>query len=280
MSIDTLSNFIVPFDTNKMQTPENQAEKSIRLKQVRTQLRLNQAEMAEILGIERANLSKIEKADGKRNVPKDTIYRLKKHCNINEIWFETGEGEMFLPEEKGDDSNAKYIAPINYPIEHGDQKAIPLGNGKYMMIVPLVQEFAYAGYLAGWKDPEYIDELPKHTLIVDQQPHSEYKSFEVIGDSMRNPDNIEESILDGSIATGRFLDRHHWTSKFHTHRWKDFVIVHKNGILIKRIKSHNVLTGDVVLESLNPDKVTYPDKQINLNDVFQIFNIINVSKAR
>lgn len=78
-----------------MQQVDNQYEKNIRLLAIREALGLTQAEMADFLGINRTSLTKIEKCQEGRKVPKDSIYILSKEKGINPIWFETGKGEIF-----------------------------------------------------------------------------------------------------------------------------------------------------------------------------------------
>ncbi|TDO21934.1 LexA family transcriptional regulator [Pedobacter duraquae] len=175
--------------------------------------------------------------------------------------------------------NAKAIPGLTYPQEANDTPFIDLGNGDYLMLMPLVNEYAYAGYLAGFADPEYIEELPKHSIIVQKRHKGHYLGFEGVGDSM--DDGTKQSIPDGSIVTGREINTNYWKSKFHTHRYKDYVIVSKDdGIIIKRIIDHDVENGIITCHSLNPDKITYPDFKVDLRDVKQIFNIVNVSSPR
>lgn len=213
---------------------------------------------------------------GKKNVPKTFGQKLEDNLGINRKWFDFDEGEMlFVPKIE----NTKDIGEIQYPIEPGDTPFIKLGEGQYNMIMPLVSEYAYAGYLSGYSDPEYIEELPKHTIVVTKYHRGQYRAFEVVGDSM--DDNTKESIPDGSIVTGREIQHHHWTSKFHTHRFKDYVIVHQTeGIVTKRIIHHDTIQGYITCRSLNPDKENYPDFDLQLDEVKQIFNIVNVSLAR
>jgi hypothetical protein len=173
-------------------------------------------------------------------------------------------------------SNAYAIGNMQHP--EGDSPFIDLGNGQYIMIVPLVQDYAYAGYLAGYQDMEYLDELPKHSFVVNKQHRGHYMAFQVIGDSMSN--GTDESITEGSTVTGREIQRHLWSSRFHIHRFRDYVIVHKEGILIKRISKHDVDTGIITCQSLNPDKDAYPDFDLSLDDCRQIFNIVNVTQIR
>ncbi|MBB5643791.1 helix-turn-helix transcriptional regulator [Pedobacter cryoconitis] len=209
--------------------------------------------------------------------------------------FNTSEAEVFgisnteiinsLQRNKLDESsesnmvNAKTIGNLAYPIEQGETPFINLSDGQYLMIMPLVSEYAYAGYLSGFTDPIYIEELPKHSIIVQKQHKGNYRAFEIVGDSM--DDNTKESIPDGSIATGREIVQDYWRSKFHTHRYKDYVIVTRNdGIVIKRIIDHDVEKGIITCHSLNPDKAIYTDFKIKLKEVQQIFNIVNVSISR
>lgn len=175
-----------------------------------------------------------------------------------------------------DQSNAYNIGQMQQ--QDGDSPFIDLGNGQYIMIVPLVQDYAYAGYLGGYQDSEYLDELPKHSFVVNKQHRGHYMAFQVIGDSMSN--GTDESITEGSTVTGREIQRHLWNSRFHIHRFKDYVIVHKDGILIKRIIKHDVDTGIITCQSLNPDREWYPDFDLNLDDCTQIFNIVNVTQIR
>lgn len=243
----------------------------------------NDIELAKAIEMSSSYLYEI--TSGKKNVPKTMGQRLEDHLGISRKWFETGEGEMFkesIPTIKPQ-SNTRTIGDINYPIDPDDTPFIDIGDGQYIMVVPLVNEYAYAGYLAGYRDQEYIEELPKHTIIVNKQHRGHYQAFEVVGDSMENYTTEEmarESIQHGSVVTGRQIKRDLWSSKLHTHRWRDFVIVHKDGILTKRIIKHDTTNGIITLHSLNPDKESYPDREVHLDDVHQIFNIVQVANPR
>lgn len=205
---------------------------------------------------------------------------LKAFPAINKSWVLTGDGDMFSSAR----NNANPVGQ-SYDMDevYSASRFVDLKDGTYLMITPLVQEYAYAGYLAGFKDSEYIEELPKFPIVVSKHHRGNYQSFEVLGDSMTttDPDHVRESIYDGSIVTGREIQREHWRYKLHTHRFKDYVIVHKSaGILVKRIINHDVDNGIITIHSLNPDKDMYPDEQLNLDDILQIFNVVKVSQDR
>ena len=90
-------------------------------------------------------------------------------------------------------------------------------------------------------------------------------------------DGTEESYLEGDRLLCREIKRELWIdSKLHIRKW-DFVIVHKEGVLIKRIVEHNVENGTITVHSLNP---IYPDKVISLAEVYQIFNVIEFLRPK
>lgn len=139
--------------------------------------------------------------------------------------------------------------------------------------VPLVNQYAYAGYLTGYQDQEYIDQLPTVLYDVDHDPKGNYLAFEVKGDSMN--DGSDESYKDGDRLLCREIPSHLWfNSKLHLRKW-DFVIVHKEGVLVKRIVDHDVQNHTITIHSLNP---FYEDQVIDLVDVYQIFNVIEYQR--
>ena len=74
---------------------------SNRIKAVREALKLSQREFGERLGVSRDVISNIEY---NRVQPKELLVRhMCEMYNINELWLETGEGEMFHdnPDETG-----------------------------------------------------------------------------------------------------------------------------------------------------------------------------------
>jgi len=144
-------------------------------------------------------------------------------------------------------------------------------------LVPLVNKRAQAGFLSGWGDDEYEDELPKIPWEVDKEYKGKYMTFEVSGDSMESDSNPRESLYEGDLLLCREIQRHHWSNKLHIHKW-DFVIVHReDGILAKRIINHKTGNGELTLHSLNP---YYDDFKVEMDDLIAIFNIIDVKRSR
>lgn len=173
----------------------------------------------------------------------------------NLTWILTGEGNMLT-----DATSLDEASPIDEPI---------------ILRVPLVSQYAQAGYLCGYADAAYMATLPTIPYIVDHEAQGHYVAFEVKGDSMN--DGTEDAILEGDRLLCREIMPHLWAdSKLHIRKW-DFVIVHTEGILVKRIINHDVENHTITIHSLNS---MYPDKVINLSEVKQIFNVIELQRPR
>lgn len=115
---------------------------------------------------------------GKRGIGKSVLDKiLSKIPDVNPTWLLTGEGEML----KTTNNTPQY------------NEATPIQQD--VVYIPLVNQFAYAGYLDGYTDTSYMEQLPKIPFIVDKEGHGNYIAFEVKGDSMNN--GTEESYLEG-----------------------------------------------------------------------------------
>lgn len=205
-------------------------------------LNISQTELAKELGVTQSQIAKIE--TGKSSVTMDIIDRMVKlGANFSDIIGNSKE-------------EVREIDPEYIEVE-------------------LISKYAYAGYLTGYGDMEYLEMLPKVKVIVDRMVRGNYKCFEVKGDSM--VDGSFESWLDGDIVLGREVKRDLWLPKLHINKC-DFIIVHKDGILLKRIISQDNNNGTITIHSLNPDKSTYPDEEIYLDDVMQIFSTVQLVK--
>ena len=74
--------------------------------------------------------------------------------------------------------------------------------------IPLVSQYAYAGYLSGYGDPEYIDKLPRIDFTPDRHMTGNYIAFEVRGDSMN--DGSADSYLEGELLICREVEPVYW----------------------------------------------------------------------
>lgn len=192
---------------------------------------------------------------------------------INGNWLEKGVGKPIreISIESADKSNPLGEIKGKYQNKNNDFYELP--DGKFLMRTRLVNVKAQAGYLTGWGDPEFIEELPDYFITTDKAHKGTYRSFEVSGDSMF--DNTYDSIKDGDIVTGRKIDKTYWKSKLHHNAYSNFVIVTLKGVVTKQIINHDVENGIITCHSLNPDKNSYPDFDVRLDEVIEIYNVID-----
>ena len=159
-------------------------------------------------------------------------------------------------------------------LEATGDRIYELPDGTKIMEVRIIPIKAQAGFLSGYPDPEYFEDLPTLKIIAPYYAKGLFLAFEAEGDSMTpdKPEDLPYAVLDGWYVVGREVPRHLWRSKLHTHLTSKWVIVHKTeGILIKQITKHHVEEGKITVHSLNP---RYKDQDLNLDDVELIFSVI------
>lgn len=197
----------------------------------------------------------IGKARKRGSLSQENISKiLHTYEDLDAKWLLTGIGEMLKKSEKLDKID----------------EATPIID-KNIVQIPLVGQYAYAGYLSGFSDPEYLENLPTVPIFVDRELKGNYLSFEVRGDSME--DGTDNSIKEGDILISREIKQEYWKYKLHINKWY-FIIVHKTeGILIKKIIKHDVEKGVIRIHSLN---TIYKDLDLNLSEISQLFNVVQV----
>lgn len=114
---------------------------------------------------------------------------------------------------------------------------------------------AAAGYLAGYADPEFIDELNTFTLPMLSGGH--YRAFEIIGDSMLPTQS-------GSVIVGEKVDNLEEVKNSNTY----IVISRNEGIVYKRILKNNRTKAKVTLVSDNP---LYEPYQVNTDEIVELW---------
>jgi transcriptional regulator with XRE-family HTH domain len=123
-------------------------------------------------------------------------------------------------------------------------------------LIHFVPVKAAAGYLAGYADSEFIDEL--NTFTLPMLAGGNYRAFEIIGDSMMPTPS-------GSIIVGEKVENNIEFIKNN----QAFIVVSRNeGIVYKRIVKSNKVKGKLTLVSDNPQ---YQPYQINADDVIELW---------
>ena len=122
-------------------------------------------------------------------------------------------------------------------------------------VIHFVPVKAAAGYLTGYADSEFLDEL--NTFTLPMLTGGQYRAFEIIGDSMMPTPS-------GSIIVGEKVESMDDVKNNHA-----YIVVSRNeGIVYKRIVKNNRTKNKITLVSDNP---SYQPDQVNTEDVIELW---------
>ncbi len=122
-------------------------------------------------------------------------------------------------------------------------------------VIHFVPVKAAAGYLAGYADPEFVDEL--NTFTLPMLGGGNYRAFEIVGDSMLPTPS-------GSVIVGEKVEDLEDIKSNNT-----YIVVSRNGgIVYKRINRNNRVKNKVTLVSDNPQ---YEPYQLNAEDILEVW---------
>ncbi|MES1160957.1 MAG: LexA family transcriptional regulator [Bacteroidota bacterium] len=130
--------------------------------------------------------------------------------------------------------------------------------------IQLVPVKAAAGYLAGYADPEFLDEL--NTFTLPMLAPGTYRAFEIVGDSMLPTPS-------GSVIVGEKVDDLEEVKTNQT-----YVVVSRNeGIVYKRVVKNTKSKTKLTLVS---DNTAYQPYNVNTDDVIEVWKAqMVISKA-
>lgn len=123
--------------------------------------------------------------------------------------------------------------------------------------IELVPQKAAAGYLNGYADPEYIEELPKFQLPM-LPGNATYRAFEISGDSML-------PMRSGTIIIGQYIE-----DDSSLKNGKAYVLVTRNeGIVYKRIYRYSDNSELFCMVSDNRQYSTYDVKGSDILEIWE-----------
>jgi DNA-binding XRE family transcriptional regulator/phage repressor protein C with HTH and peptisase S24 domain len=164
---------------------------------------------------------------------------------------ESGEGSS------GNNSNSNYLERRRSLKSDKNTSLAP--------IVPFVPVKAAAGYLAGYADPEFLDEL--NTFTLPMLAPGDYRAFEIIGDSMLPTPS-------GSVIVGEKVGSFKEVKNSNTY----IVVSNSDGVVYKRI-----ITNDDRSKEGNGDRLTllsdnplYEPYQVSATDIVEIWKAVYI----
>lgn len=122
-------------------------------------------------------------------------------------------------------------------------------------IIEVIPIKATAGYLTGYDDPEYIEQLEKIKLPF--LPTGKHRAFPIKGDSML-------PVKNGAYIVGKYIE-----DFFDIKDGRTYIIVTINdGMTYKRVYNHIVNNGTL---RLSPDNKNYQPYDVPINEVIEVW---------
>jgi len=218
------------------------------LKYIRKQREWTQEEMANQLQIKRSLVGAYEE---ERAEPRLEVQEAI--CALFNISL-----EEFLFQDLSEKANASSDGGMSYLDRRRSMKMDKSSSAA--PIVPFVPVKAAAGYLAGYADPEFLDEL--NTFTLPMLAPGDYRAFEIIGDSMLPTPS-------GSVIVGEKVDSFKDVKNSNTY----IVVSNADGVVYKRIITNDDHKDKLTLLSDNP---LYEPYQVNSQDIVEIWKAVYI----
>ena len=220
------------------------------LKYIRKQREWTQEEMANQLQIKRSLVGAYEEERAEPRLEVQEAICALFNISLEEFLFQDLSEKVNAGAESG--SGMSYLDRRRSMKMDKSSSAAP--------IVPFVPVKAAAGYLAGYADPEFLDEL--NTFTLPMLAPGEYRAFEIIGDSMLPTPS-------GSVIVGEKVDSIRDVKNSNTY----IVVSNADGVVYKRIITNDDNKDKLTLLSDNP---LYEPYQVNSQDIVEVWKAVYI----
>jgi len=208
------------------------------IRNLRVKRKVSQEKLAESLAITRGRYVKYE--DGTSEAPYEILKKISHYYHISiDLLLSVDVRKIPLDDLLKLEDN-RLVLPIT----------VDAAGENFIEIVP---HKAKAGYLTGYADPEFIENL-QHISLPFLGP-GKHRGFPVEGDSMPPHE-------DGSIIIGRYVEK-----LGEVMDGKTYILITKNeGIVYKRLNRNK--KNALVVES---DNSFYPTYEVKASDILEIW---------
>jgi transcriptional regulator with XRE-family HTH domain len=215
---------------------------SVNIKSLRKKLGLTQSQLAEKLGIKRSLIGAYE--EGRAEPKLTTLVSFARLFDISLDSLITKDFSLENIEAEKLAANTPKLRVLAITVDEQQNENIEL-----------VPQRASAGYLNGYADPEFVEELPKFKLPMLAGTGT-YRAFEIAGDSML-------PLVSGTVIVGRYVED--WS------QIKDgtpsILVSQREGVVFKRL--YNKANNTVM--RLHSDNPVYPPYEVPMNDILEIW---------
>ena len=221
------------------------------IKSLRKQLGFTQEQFAEKIGIKRSLLGAYE--EGRADPRLNNLQNMAKEFGVSvdlliskDISNMSRQELQQLAEKAGKAlPPAEKIKVLSITVDKDDRENIEL-----------VPQKAAAGYLNGYADPEYLEELPRFQLPMLPKSGT-YRAFEISGDSML-------PLTSGSVVIGQYVETYKDIRNGRTY----VLVTGKEGVVYKRVFNYVDESGKLFLVS---DNKTFAPFEVAIEDVLEIW---------
>lgn len=208
------------------------------IRALRIKHQVSQEKLAEKLQITRGRYVKYE--DGTSEAPYDILKRIAQFYQLSIDLLLSVDVRKIDIEKLLQLENNRLILPIQVD-KNGDN------------CIEVITQKAKAGYLSGYADPEYIEQLQQISLPF--LGRGKYRGFPVEGDSM--PPH-----QDGDIVVGRYVEQ-----LGEVLSGKTYILITRNeGVVYKRLNKNN---GNTI--AVTSDNHFYPPYEIKASEILEIW---------
>ena len=206
--------------------------------------KLSQEQLAEELGINRSRLGAYE--EGRNEPPIEILISLSSFFQISIDALIRGDLSQTDPEALMKIGKNRILFPVMVDRENND-------------MIEVVPVKASAGYLSGYSDPQFIQELPIMNLpfkIVGK-----HRAFGIKGDSM-------PPLKDGSTVVGRYVE-----SLDDIKDGQTYIVLTKNdGVVYKRLHREKKKSNSIF--EFHSDNPNYKPYTIPTDEILEVWSFV------
>ncbi len=215
--------------------------------------KLSQTQLAEELDISRSRLGSYE--EGRAEPPYDLLIKIADHFDIAIDALVRGDLAKTDPESLLEIGKNRILFPVIVDRQNQD-------------MVEVVPAKAVAGYLNGYADPEFIEDLPIMNLpfkIVGK-----HRAFSIKGDSM-------PPLKDGTFVVGKYVESLKEIKEGQTY----IILTKEDGVVYKRLYREDKKSNDVFqFHSDNQAYSPYTVKSENIIEVWSFVCSLNIGEFK
>jgi len=220
------------------------------IKHLRTLKKLSQERFAEELGWSRSMIGSYE--EGRSEPPIDRLIDLSNYFNIPIDILVRNDLRLARDTSFIEVGNKRVLFPITVNEDNED-------------LIEIVPAKASAGYLEGYADPEYIEQLQKIKLPF--LPTGTHRAFPIKGDSML-------PVKDGAFVVAKFVESINDIKNGRTY----IVLTKDDGLVYKRLYNQIEQNNTLLLSSDNKAYQPYEVKIENILELWEFTCCINTQE--